>query len=54
MKPRGSKSRVASSVGRTVPPGLLMRAAVEVPVVPMVSVVVSGVEEVTVRLVGRK
>ena len=54
MKPRGSRIKAASSVGRTVPAGRLPRDAVAVPVVPMVSVAVSGVEEVTVRLVGRK
>jgi hypothetical protein len=54
MKPRGSRIRAANSVGRTVPAGRLPRDAVAVPVVPMVSVVVSGVEEVTVRLAGAK
>jgi hypothetical protein len=51
MKPRGSRIRAANSVGRTVPAGRLPRDAVAVPVV---SVVVSGVEEVTVRLAGAK
>ena len=54
-RPRGSRITAASSAGRAVPAGSLMRAAVGVPVVPMVSVVVSEVvEEVTVRLVGTK
>jgi len=54
MKPRGSRIRAASSVGRPVPAGRLPRDAIVVPVVPMVSVVVSGVEELTVRLAGAK
>ena len=54
-KPRGSKIRAARSAGRTVPSGRLPREAAAVPVVPMVSVVVSIVLlEVAVRLVGEK
>src|ERR1035441_2390273 len=54
MKPRGSRIRAANSAGRTVPAGFLMREAVAVPVVPIVSVVVSGAVEGTVKLVGTK
>jgi hypothetical protein len=54
MKPRGSRIRATSSEGRTGPAGRLPRDAIAVPVVPMVSVVVSAVEEVTVRLAGMK
>ena len=54
MKPRGSRIRAAKIPGRTVPEGPLWRRAVVVPVVPMVSVVVRGVAEATVRLVGAK
>ena len=52
MKPSGSRIRAANSAGSTVPAGSLTRAAVAVPVVPIVSVVVSAEEEGTVRLVG--
>ena len=54
MKPRGSKIRAARTVGRTVPAGRFPRDAIAVPVVPMVSVEVTAVEEVTVRLAGAK
>ena len=54
VNPRGSRIRAASSVGRPVPAGRLPRDAIVVPVVPMVSVVVSGAEEGTVKLVGAK
>lgn len=52
IKPRGSRIRAANSAGRAVPAGSLTRAAVAVPVVPMVSVVVSAEPEGTVKLVG--
>jgi hypothetical protein len=44
--------RAANSAGRTVPAGRLPREAVAVPVVPMVSVVISAEDEGTVKLVG--
>ena len=53
-KPRGSRIRATRNVGRALPPGRLPRDAMAVPVVPIVSVVVSAVEEVTVRLAGAK
>ena len=54
MKPRASKIRAANIPGSTPPAGPLPREAVVVPVVPMVSVVVSGAVEGTVKLVGAK
>jgi len=54
VKPRGSRIRAANIPGSTPPAGPSRREAVVVPVVPMVSVVVSGAEEGTVKLVGAK
>ena len=54
IKPRGSRIRAAKIAGSMPPAGPLRREAAAVPVVPMVSVVVSGALDGTVRLVGEK
>ena len=54
VNPRGSRIRAANIPGSALPAGPSRREAVVLPVVPMVSVVVSGEEEGTVRLVGTK
>ena len=54
VNPRGSRIRAANITGSTPPAGPSPREAVVAPVVPMVSVVVSGELEGTVKLVGAK
>lgn len=54
MKLKGSRIRAANIPGSRPPDGPFWREAVAVPIVPMVSVVVSGAVEGTVKLVGAK